>query len=68
MCRLRREKIASEENIAVLIAELAETEDSVNERERGTQRAINAVTELSTRLAAFRRYDCSRIFPSATNH
>lgn len=60
LCRLRREKIASEEKIAVLIAELAETEDSVNERERAAQRAIAAVTDLSTRLATFRRYDCRR--------
>ena len=62
LCRLRREKIASEEKIAVLIAELAETEDSVNERERAAQRAIAAVTDLSTRLATFRRYDCRVIF------
>lgn len=61
LCRLRREKIASEEKIAVLIAELAETEDSVNERERAAQRAIAAVTDLSTRLATFRRESNRRI-------
>ena len=57
LCRLRRDKIASEEKIAVLIAELAETEDSVNDRECAAQRATAAVTDLSTRLTTFRRYD-----------
>ena len=56
LCRLRREKIASEEKIAVLIAELAESEDSVNERERAVQRASAVVADLTTRLSSFRRH------------
>ena len=52
---MRREKISSEEKIAELLDELAETEDSVTEREHAAERAAAAVVDLFERIAIFRR-------------
>ena len=58
LCRLRREKISSEEEIAELLDDLAETEESVTEREHVAERAAATVVGLFERIAMFRRWHC----------
>ena len=53
-CGLRRRKIESEKSIAAAVAELTETEESVEEREEAAEKTASAVIEATERLKEWR--------------